>query len=173
MPPRNSTPSNGSRNTYNPRGSGRGGIQKHRTGTPKLDKDGDLLMGVSEGSDARPNGKGRPLGSRLAQSRKSGRGLSQGGPVRNTLASSQAQQAILRGLGLPDSGMNTGARNDGSIRRCRHDTDSQELVVRGLKDSKIATNRDGGLKDLLAFLERKSSGLEAAPRKGVKIKKVC
>lgn len=47
-----------------------------------------------------------------------------------------------------------------------------QLIVRGFKDSKAASNPDGGIKDLLAFLERKASA-DISARETVKIKKVC
>jgi nuclear RNA export factor len=42
------------------------------------------------------------------------------------------------------------------------------IKILGLKASKAAANRDGGLRGLLEFLERKASS-----RKKVTIKKVC
>lgn len=47
-------------------------------------------------------------------------------------------------------------------------------MVLGLKQSKAASNPDGGVKDLLAFLERKATGIEAAAgTDAVRIRKVC
>ena len=48
------------------------------------------------------------------------------------------------------------------------------LRVHGLKESKAVTNQDGGLSDLLNFLERKSSSFTTGKSsRQVTIKKVC
>lgn len=45
-----------------------------------------------------------------------------------------------------------------SVKR-KQDTPLVWLDVRGLADSKAASNPGGGVKDLLSFLERKATGL--------------
>lgn len=48
------------------------------------------------------------------------------------------------------------------------------LRVKGLKESKATSNQDGGLKDLINFLERKASSFTTGRQKRqVMIKKVC
>ncbi|TQS32825.1 hypothetical protein Golomagni_06848, partial [Golovinomyces magnicellulatus] len=48
------------------------------------------------------------------------------------------------------------------------------LRVKGLKESKAVANQDGGLKDLINFLERKASSFTTGrPKRQVMIKKVC
>ncbi|KAI9745178.1 MAG: nuclear mRNA export, poly(A)+RNA binding protein [Claussenomyces sp. TS43310] len=178
MPPRNNIPPSASRHSPSGiRGAGRGGIQKHRTGAPKVDKDGDLLMGAADGTDIKPSGKRRRQGNRLSMGLGPTREGGGGGSSRISLTSSPAKQAMLRGLGsqqvnMLDSRIGHVTQSSSNKGR-RHATvgNSQNLLIRGLKDSKAASHRDGGLKDLVAFLERKASGLDAAPQRGVRIKK--
>jgi nuclear RNA export factor len=180
MPPRNSTPPIGSRHSSpSTRGASRGGIPKRRSGPAKIDKDGDLIMDAAGSTEKKPSGKGRPEGNRLGV-RGSGRTSHGSGSSRGTLGSSQTQQAILRGLGLQqanilESRISNVSRGDSGAKVRRRDVEASDvqLCVHGMKQSKAASNPDGGLKDLLAFLERKAGGLESAPRRGVRIKKVC
>ncbi len=48
-----------------------------------------------------------------------------------------------------------------------------QLSVVGLKRSKAAANTDGGVTDLLAFLERKATGNDPTGPEPVRIRKVC
>lgn len=61
----------------------------------------------------------------------------------------------------------------GSATRQNRARSLEELMVVGLKQSKAASNRDGGVKDLLAFLERKATGPETPATDAVRIRKVC
>lgn len=62
----------------------------------------------------------------------------------------------------------------GSENRRDRQGGSEEILVSGLKQSKAASNPDGGVKDLLAFLERKANGVFAPPgSEMVRIRKVC
>lgn len=49
----------------------------------------------------------------------------------------------------------------------------EEIMVLGLKRSKAASNPDRGVKDLLAFLERKANGPLTSGHALVRIRKVC
>ena len=148
--PRNASPS--------VRGGGRGGIQKrNKAGGPvRVDRDGDLVMDATAAGDKRRSGKGRLEGP--ASSRGAGRG--HGGPSRGgNLGTVKTQQAIIRGLETKQA----------NVLESRITTGVTTLQIDGLSSSKAASNRDGGVESLLAFLERKASG----PNRNVKIKKVC
>ena len=162
---RASAPPRGPRNTSpSVRGGGRGGIQKRRAGTGpvRVDKDGDLVMDAATAADRRKPGKGRLESPAPSKPHGSGRGS--GGPVRGTnIGAQKTQQAILRGLGAQQA----------NVLESRIITGGTSLRIDGLNSSKAASNPDGGLESLLAFLERKASGLDAASNRSVKIKKVC
>jgi len=148
--PRNASPS--------VRGGGRGGIQKrNKAGGPvRVDRDGDLVMDATAAGDKRRSGKGRLEGP--TSSRGGGRG--NGGPSRGgNLGTVKAQQAIIRGLETKQA----------NVLESHITTGITTLQIDGLGSSKAASNRDGGVESLLAFLERKASG----PNRNVKIKKVC
>lgn len=152
--PRGMTPPAGPRGS---RGGHRGGIQKRRGGGPiKVDRDGDMVMGVDGGSSKHSgSGSGTENGGR-----RSGRGSRASAPAR----SESRQQAILRALGK-DAGA-------GQSTRSRRGDGSVTLVVRGLQQSKASHNDGGGLRDLLSFLERKATTVGKLSRP-VTIKKVC
>jgi nuclear RNA export factor len=136
-------------------------------------------MDPAEGSETQ--GRGRPEGTgRHSRGRASGRTGYNANISHGSHVTQQAQQAILRGLesqhanilvsrishGIPEE-------HEGSGTAQTRDSGAYiSLRVRGLKESKAASNQDGGLKDLLNFLERKASGSDTEPRK-VRIKKVC
>ncbi|TVY20250.1 mRNA export factor mex67 [Lachnellula arida] len=144
--PRNSSPSVRSR----------GGIQKrNKAGGPvRVDRDGDLVMDATAAGDKRRSGKGRLEGP--ASSRGAGRG--RGGPSRGAnFGAAKTPQAIVRGL----------ETRQANILESRITTGSTTLQIDGLSSSKAASNPDGGVESLLAFLERKASG----PDRNVKIKK--
>lgn len=61
----------------------------------------------------------------------------------------------------------------GSQNRRDRQNGSEQIRVVGLKQSKAASNPDGGVKDLLAFLERKANGLASSGNVPVRIRKVC
>jgi nuclear RNA export factor len=154
--PRNTSPS--------VRGGGRGGIQKRRAGTgpARVDKDGDLVMDAATAGDRRKFGKSRLESPVPSKPHGSGRGS--GGPVLGgNLGAHKTQQAVLRGLGAQQA----------NVLGSRITTGGTTLRIDGLNSSKAASNPDGGLESLLAFLERKAGGLDAASNRTVKIKKVC
>lgn len=136
-----------------------GGIQKRRSGPVRVDKDGDLDMDGASGGRGKP-GRGRfespPTGPR-------GRGRGRAAPARGgNLGTQKAQQAILRGLGGKQA----------NVLESRISKGGSSLQVDGLKSSRAASNADGGLDSLLAFLERKAAGLDSGSNRAVKIKKV-
>ncbi|KAL4912040.1 hypothetical protein BDW62DRAFT_195570 [Aspergillus aurantiobrunneus] len=110
----------------------RGGIRKRGAPT-KVDRDGDLAMaagaGAVRGQRARgTSGRSAPSGSRTNTLDRSL------GQIQKALSSSNAQANIRqggRGAGL------------------------EQVAVRGWKESKAASNRDGGVESLVAFLEKK------------------
>ena len=102
------------------------------------------------------------------------------GSTRTSLNAAAIQKALFRGLGSEDAlrSLRQGSRTarlfstSGGKDRDAAPRGLTQLIVRGLKDSKAASNPDGGIKDLLAFLERKASA-DVSARETVKIKKVC
>ena len=166
MFPRSSTPPTGPRSSSPARrGFSRGGIQKRRGG-PRVDKDGDLLMDTVEVNTVGDCGSGRLEGNKSFRARAGGRGGQTAGTSRGNLSTQQSQQAIIRGLesqqaNVVESRISQSAftENSGSVRkdwRRDHSTPLGYLRIRGLKESKAVSNPDGGMMDLLSFLERKA-----------------
>lgn len=159
----------------------RGGIQK-RTGTPtRVDKDGDLVMGATAAtSRGGASGSGRGASIRgSATARRHGTPDSLGSrtssrPSRSGIDPSTIQKAVLRGMGAHETlskGSRSLGRSSRDIRRTHEIRDGLETIsIYGLRQSKAASNSDGGVKDLIVFLERKASERSNGP---VKIKKVC
>lgn len=145
----------------------RGGIQKRRTGPSRTDKDGDLVMDAAAGTDSR-GGRGRPEGSR-SRGRPPGRANHSSGASRGAIGTQQAQQAIIRGLDSQQANVLLSRISHGTT----GDRTVKELRVHGLKESKAASKSDGGLKDLITFLERKAAAVGNNSRRSVMIKKVC
>ncbi|TAQ90206.1 hypothetical protein B7494_g1504 [Chlorociboria aeruginascens] len=153
-------PQRGPRNApTGPRGNGRGRIQKRRTGPARVDKDGDLVMDPSITGERRKPGRGRPEISLSSMSQVS-RGGTGASSSRGRLGT-RAQQGVLKGLQTPHA----------NIIEHPLSTGGTTLRIDGLKSSKASSNPDGGLESLLAFLERKGSGLDAKSNRTVKIKK--
>lgn len=151
---------------------GRSGIQKRNRGPMRADKDGDLDMDAastirkSRGRVPRVNRDYVPTPGVVGS--KSSRDMTATG----------MQKAILREMGSRD----TLRRSDLKTRLGRtmwrgRDRNVGEgltqITVRGFQGSKAASNPDGGINDLLAFLERKASAPDASARDMVRIKKVC
>jgi nuclear RNA export factor len=134
---------------------GRGGIQKRKAGPTRTDRDGDLVMDATTTGDKRRSGRGHLATDTSSRGQSSRRG--RGGPTRGDNAGLiKAQSAIIRGLNARDS----------------QATVLESLQIDGLGSSKAASNPDGGVESLLAFLERKASAHDPKA-KPVKIKKVC
>lgn len=144
-------PSREARNPLGTKSSSRGGIQKRR-GPTKTDNDGDLDMDapskrLNRGSTNEPSGRGRP----------SGRGPSRG--------AAKVAQIVMKQLG-------SGNSSDLSARISRPTRSRGGFIegltwlrIHGLKQSKAASNPDGGLSDLLSFMERKASSLSTGRRR--------
>lgn len=150
--PRNSSPS--------VRGGGRGGIQKRRAAGPvRVDKDGDLVMDPTAAGEKRRSGRGGLEGRVTVRGTGRDRGGSSRGGISGTL---KTQQAIIKGMNAKQA----------NVLESRISQPGTQLRIVGLAASKAASNPDGGLESLLAFLERKASGHDTASNRSVKIKKV-
>lgn len=193
MPPRNSTPPSGpraARDTRHSSNPSRGGIQKRRGDPLRTDKDGDLDMdaaaGRGAGGDRGRGGRGgRGRGQFQAQpgGPSVGRGTSRNDPNNGGLNARVLQKALLRGIGAgaaivrgPRNRMRMTAILDEAAGRGNDRERRDGLVqisVRGWKESKAAANPDGGIKDLVAFLERKATTPNTSANETVRIRKVC
>lgn len=180
-PPTGPKPTRGSRsNNSNTRPSTRAGIHKRRNGPVRSANDGDIDM-----VDAAGSGRGR--GSRTRRSDRmqklgvaAGSGDNRSGTPRGGFGSAATQKAILRSMGSGNAtvrgskgGLNLSRIVRGVTNRLQgqgRGEDLHQISVRGWKQSKAALNRDGGITDLLAFLERKATTTDA---QAVKIIKVC
>ncbi len=137
----------------------RGGIQKKRAGT-KTDGDGDLDMDSAARQANKP-----AAGAAGAQSRPNTRSSG-----RNPRGTSKAAQTVLKHI--------TNGTGDARVSRGRGKAQNAAglsyLRIRGLKQSKASSNQDGGVSDLLSFLERKASSFTPERQKrNIMIKKVC
>ncbi|TDZ27179.1 mRNA export factor mex67 [Colletotrichum spinosum] len=141
-----------------PKSRGGGGIQKRKGGRTQTDRDGDLDMGSGAGGSAARRTNNKPASTDSMRPQRSSRS---GGPP--TKSGSRVHQAIARHL-------DTGDGSDLVSKKKPQNSGLVWLTVKGLKESKASSNRDGGFKDLLAFLERKATSLSER-RKPVVIKK--
>lgn len=159
---------------------GRGGIQKRNATPTRIDKDGDLVMGSSGTARASGSGAGRGAAIRgVAQSRRQGTpdGLQarvSSRPTRTGIDPSAVQKAVLRGM-VSNDASSRGTRASARLSRRRETGDEKEdglesLRIWGLKNSKAVSNMDGGVSDLVAFIERKTNHPNSSM---VKIKQVC
>lgn len=154
----------------------------------RVDQDGDLDMDAARRS-ARNRGAGR--GSRGA-SQPRGNAGSRFGPMRDTNGSratrggvdpAAMQKAILRGMDIdgrvprgPKLNLRTIKPAERSLVKERDPNVRarwEQIIVRGFQNSKAASNPDGGIKDLIGFLERKATPTDASARDLVRVKKVC
>lgn len=127
----------------------RGGIQKRKQAGPKLDVDGDMDM----------DGEGRRRAKRPAAGE-----ANNAKPTRSTRSSAAAStrlpgkqaEALVRHLNGNNS---LASRASMPSKRGQQKTQPglAWLSVKGLKDSKAASNPGGGVKDLIQFLERKAT----------------
>lgn len=143
--------------------SSRGGISKKRAGTTKIDGDGDLDMDSAARRSARSAGAQPSAGPSKPNTRSSNAKPARG--------ASKVAQNVLKHLANGASG-DTASR----ITRGRAKTGAglSYLRVYGLRQSKASSNPDGGLKDLLSFMERKASAFTTGrQRRNIMIKKVC
>lgn len=142
----------------NSKSSSRGGIAKRR-GPARIDGDGDLDMG--SGAARRSN-----------QTATTSKTNPRPGPRNNNpRGAMKTAETILKHISNGDTSQ---ISTSGRQIKPRNSTTTPLSILRvhGLKDSKAASNKDGGLSDLLSFLERKASALTTRKRR-IKIKKVC
>ncbi|KAG5981459.1 hypothetical protein E4U55_002906 [Claviceps digitariae] len=134
----------------------RGGIQKRRAGM-RTDIDGDLDMDAV--------GK-RAAKVAASEARASRSRPARAGPGKNPRGVSTAAQTVLKHLkGNDSSGLASRASASITGRATRARGNLSFLRVHGLKQSKAASNQDGGLSDLLAFLERKATSFRSSTNK--------
>ncbi|KAK4128233.1 hypothetical protein N657DRAFT_638657 [Parathielavia appendiculata] len=115
------------------RGARGAGVGKRRA-TSRTDRDGDVSM----------DSMTKPPTGPSALSTRGGRGARGG---RSARSSSRLTQNI----------RNYVSEHDGAVRNPKAQFNKVFIRIHGLKDSKAASNSDGGLRSLLDFLERKSS----------------
>ena len=151
--------------------SHRGGIRKRGQHTGRVDRDGDLEM------DSNGAGRGRGRGSRrhTPTPQTNGHGNPFKDTRRNKLDLSAVQRGVFRAMGGADSGTRGrgGSSRLGKAAAGRSNHSARgldQIIIRGLQQSKAASNADGGLDSLVSWLERKATvpGGEA-----VRVKKVC
>ena len=134
-----------------PAGADRGGIRKR--GPTRTDRDGDMDM---DSAGARGGKRAR---TSTGRSSTAGRAQPQGmaDAIQKAIASNSGAQANVR------QGRKGKAPNRDNL---------EQFSVRGWKESKAASNSDGGLESLIAFLERRMNAhSKTGPR--AKISKVC
>lgn len=145
--------------------SHRGGIRKRG---PTRDRDGDMDMGASgaRAKRTRPDPTRSALGGRVSGAGAGGRAAGSGS---RTQARDKNVDLIQRAIASTESQAN--------VRQSRRNADKskenlERFSVRGWTDSKASTNKDKGLGDLLAFLERRmNASIKSGPR--ARITKVC
>lgn len=140
--------------------SSRGGIQKRR-GPTKADNDGDLDMDapskrLNRGSTNETRGRGRPSGRGPQPSR----------------GAAKVAQIVMKQLGSGNPSDLSARVSRPTRSRGGHIEGLTWLRIRGLKQSKAASNPDGGLSDLLSFMERKASSFTTGRRRHLTIRKV-
>ncbi|KAK1244931.1 hypothetical protein MKX08_004560 [Trichoderma sp. CBMAI-0020] len=152
-------PTREGRNPLGSKPSSRGGIQKRR-GPTKTDNDGDLDMDapskrLNRGSTNETRGRGR----------SSGRGPQ---PSRGA---AKVAQIVMKQLGSGNSSDLSARVSRPTRSRGGYIEGLTWLRIRGLKQSKAASNPDGGLSDLLSFMERKASSFSTGRRRHLTIRK--
>lgn len=133
-------------------GADRGGIRKR--GPTRTDRDGDMDM---DRSGARGGKRGRGDATRSTRSTAAGRPQARDktlDAIQRAISNTQDSQANIRQT-KSTAGANL-----------------EQFNVTGWKTSKAASNRDGGVESLIAFLERRmNANTKTGPR--AKITKVC
>ncbi|KAI9372801.1 hypothetical protein BJX61DRAFT_505754 [Aspergillus egyptiacus] len=129
--------------------SDRGGIRK-RGAPAKVDRDGDLAMGA---------GTGAIRGQK-----------SRGGSERATPSGPRAQ-TLDRTIGAIQKALSSGASSQANIRQAGRGAGLEQVIVTGWKQSKAASNRDGGVESLVTFLEKKLTAPDSKAGTRAKISK--
>ena len=172
----------------NRRAMNHGGPRNRKEGLSRLDKDGDIDMvasgAISKASVGRRSARNasQPLGTARAEnshhelssrpSRLTADFTARQRDLINNLTSgqSQASHKSTRNV-FRKQDLNLMQENDPRLEKNNGLNSSAgltEIMVRGLKNSKAVSNPDGGVKDLIAFLERKASAAQT-----IRIRKVC
>ncbi|OJZ92601.1 hypothetical protein ASPFODRAFT_40002 [Aspergillus luchuensis CBS 106.47] len=125
-------------------GSDRGGIRKRGAAT-RVDREGDLMMDAGSARNRGKKGRG-----------DSGR----------SQAANKAMDAIQKAI-------SSNSDTQANIRQGGRGSGLEQVIVRGWKQSKAASNRDGGLESLIAFLEKKLSPPDSKAGTRARITKVC
>lgn len=128
----------------------RGGIRKR--GPTRTDREGDIDMDGGGGRGRGKRGRGGDLGRHQISSR----------PQVQDKTLNAIQQAITRS-----------SDNQANIRQTRTGGPLEQISVRGWKQSRAKTQRDGGVDSLLGFLERKLASPDPKASSRAKITKVC
>ncbi|PKS07922.1 hypothetical protein jhhlp_006532 [Lomentospora prolificans] len=149
--PRGGSAARATRNSTTTRSTARSGIQKRRA-TPRTDMDGDLDMD-GEGRRIKRPANGETTASRPSRGARGARGAASS----STRMPSKQAEIIARHLN--GGGALASRISNVSTRSQRTPTTLVWLKVKGLKESKAASNPGGGVKDLLHFLERKATSL--------------
>ncbi|KAK2846435.1 hypothetical protein FQN49_005727 [Arthroderma sp. PD_2] len=124
----------------------RGGIRK-RAATPRIDRDGDMDMAASAAGAGRGRGRGPRGGAPGRSSRRPGEKEKTIDALQKAIFNSSSSQANIR--------HGRGAMLDGASRR-----NLTQIKVGGWKASKAASNPDGGVVSLIAFLEKKAAPMD-------------
>lgn len=142
----------------------------------KVDKDGDLDMGAADSNNKTTRTSRGGRGTAIRGSSQSSR-VAQSGQLdsrtkarstRSGVDTAAVQKAIFNELGLKDS--DQGAWSSKTLGHAHRRDSLGKVSVWGLKQSKAASNEDGGLRDLVAFIERKAT---RGAEESLRIKKVC
>ena len=172
------TPSGG-RNNGASHFTHRGGIQKRGQQAVRVDRDGDLDMDSNGVGRGRGRGRGTDHRHNTSKPHTNGHGDLFRDTRRNRVDLSAAQKGVFRAMGdanaIPKGPRassrftnNSSQRFGGTDRLATGALD--QILIRGLGQSKAATNADGGLESLISWLERKATGSNG---EAVKVKKVC
>ena len=169
----------GGRNNAASNPTHRGGIQKRGQQTVRVDRDGDLDMDSNGAGIGRGRGRGTDNRHNTSKSYTNGHGDPFRDTRRNRVDLSAVQKGVFRAMGdasTPPKGPRASLRfpNNSSQRLGGTDRPAtgalDQILIRGLGQSKAATNADGGLESLIAWLERKATGSNG---EAVRVKKVC
>ncbi|KAJ5964113.1 Nuclear transport factor 2 Eukaryote [Penicillium vulpinum] len=134
-------------------GNDRGGIRKR--GPTRTDRDGDMDMDASGARAKRNRAEKSGLGGRLAGAGAGGRAA---GASSRAHARKKMDDVLERAIYSLDEPTNF-------PRGKKPSSDLEPFSVRGWKSSKAASNRDGGVESLIAFLERRmNSFMKSGPR---------
>lgn len=154
----------------------RGGVQKRSQQSARVDRDGDLDMDSSGAGRGRGRGRGRGDRRRHTPTpQMNGHGNPFSNTQRNKVDLSNVQKGIFQAMGVKGStprGRGTSSRfgKSGPARNNLPSGGLDQIVIRGLQQSKAAANADGGLEALITWLERKATSPQGEM---VKVKKVC